>query len=110
MDLTTAKPYEKYKAISACLRADPTVSIRMLCMALGVSRSGYYRWKNAEGHRIDKQQEELHLAEQIMQVLDENMYIPYRDILDLVNEKRIAVGEKTVCLSKIYRVMDVYDL
>jgi len=37
---------EIFKAIQFAFSKDPTLSIRKACQLHGVSRSGYYKWKN----------------------------------------------------------------
>lgn len=70
-----ATPAAKFEVIQKTLdRKDNLLSVKALCEIAGVSRSGYYRWVNAEPYRQNLEEQDRHDFELILEAYNHRGY------------------------------------
>ena len=107
-----AKPERKFELIYAMVsRENNQLNIKWLCEIAGVSRSGYYRWVNAESTRIDKETQDRRDFENILAAYNHRGYAKgARGIhMTMLNRKPPEVPCR-MNIKKIRRLMRKYGL
>lgn len=88
------------------LTKESSLDIKELCELAGVSRSGYYRWCNAAGTRIRREQEDLAAFEKIKEAYSFRGYDKgYRGVCMRLLRMGIQMNHK-----KVRRLMKKYGL
>ena len=98
---------ERFELISQLRIKDPAFDVKAACIALEVSRSGYYEWCKAAHKREKREQADLIACEQISQAL------AYRGVRKGSREiKQCMLRTQNIIMNrkKILRISKKYDL
>ena len=107
--MITDKPAVKYEVIRDALsQGNNLLNISALCEIAGVSRSGYYRWLNAEESRIKRNNSD---AEDFQLILAAYQYRGYDKGARSIYMRLLHQSPPVIMnLKKIRRLMDKYGL
>ena len=103
----TTEKSERFELISQLRNKDPKLSISAACEALGVSRRGYYDWKDAEPERAAREKADLEAKAQIEAAYSYRGYKKgSRQVVDCLRRKQNVVMNR----KKVMRITRKYDL
>lgn len=85
-----------FKAIQNALSIDPALSICRACQLHGMSRSNYYKWKNYTRQAKQETEFDIHLRNQIQEIIKEFPDYGYRRVTKELKKLGHAVNHKKV--------------
>lgn len=91
-----AETGEIFRAIQNSLSKDPALSISRACQLHGMSRSNYYKWMNRPGQAKQETGFDIHLRNQIQEIIKEFPDYGYRRVTRELKKRGHAVNHKRV--------------